>query len=358
MLDRLRIFAVPSVCLAFALFAMPVSGEEIPNGVLDGPDGIPYGTYTSAMQESARPLQEKLLEVERKAHGLALMSDRDLLTQAKAVYELEHRVIQLHLEVANTDLQILSPFERKALLYFSAHVYRDIRHHAERLYENMVRYADLKMPQSNGGQLRTEISHGTDSIYEPNFRSGKELSEREKADAYEKKVKDFLESGGNWKEIVRLDADFYKKMGAFTKLEYVLLARGGTIMVTTGKAGHLLLAKGRPVRAAGQIVFLKNLKGQVTLAIVTNASGNYKPDLLSAQQVANRLQRELNLSPEMIVVTKGEPLSTQIAKILMKVDGLPKAEAERQLKDLETKGTEILHGKEKYPVWACGGVFL
>ncbi|PIS10931.1 MAG: hypothetical protein COT73_06590, partial [Bdellovibrio sp. CG10_big_fil_rev_8_21_14_0_10_47_8] len=156
-----------------------------------------------------------------------------------------------------------------------------------------------------------------------NYRSDKKMTAQERKEAYEQKVASFLAEGGSLSEILLLNQVQYDKMGAVSRYEYVELA-DGRIFVTEGKAGHVLLAQGKTVKSAGQLVFVKNPKGQFSLAIVTNASGNYKPDLLSAELVAKRLSQETGLDSSRVVVTKGEPLSTQSVKILMKGMNFPK----------------------------------
>lgn len=333
-------------------------GADIPNGYVDGRTDVKYGTYYTKVQPSAQPFQERLKDLENKAYGLAAMFGNDPIVQSEAAHWLEFQIIRLHFDIADAPKTQLSNFERKALLYGTIKTYEDVRHHSERLYENMVRYIDHKIPGPNGQQVREENAEGKKSIYYPNYRSDKDLSDAEKEAAYKQKVDDFLKNGGSWDEMHRLDVNSIKKMGAYTYMEYAWLANGGHVMVTEGKAGHLLLAKGHPVKAAGQIVILKNKAGKITLVIVSNASGTFKPDLLNAQELADKLKVDLNLPQETFVVTKGEPLSTQAVKIYMKANGVAADTIKKKVKELEALSQSILTAKaERSALVNCGNVF-
>jgi len=346
---------------AFALlFSNAVFAAEIPNGYVDGRADVKYGTYYTKVQNSALPLQERLKDLENKAYGLAALFDKDPIIQSEATHLLEFQIIRLHLDIANASEKNLSAFERKSLLYASMNVYADIRHHAERLYENMVRYIDQKIPGPNGQQIREENTRGTRSIYFPNYRSDRDLADIEKNMAYKEKEKEFLESGGNWSEIKKLDAQSLRDLGPYTRVEYVELASNGEIMITTGKAGHLLLAKGEAVKSAGQLVFLKDNSGKFVMMIVSNASGTYKPDLLNAQELADRLSSKLKIPRELFYVTKGEPLSTQAVKIYMKANGITKEAIKEKVKELDSLSDEIIPNKKtraSFSIANCGRVF-
>lgn len=317
--------------------------DSIPNGYINGRTDVKYGTYTTVVQDSARPYQNRLKNLENKAYGLSKITGKANTEQSEAVYLLEFEVIRLHIDIANAPTTAMTDFERKALLYGTTQVYADVRHHSERLFENMVRYIDHKIPGPNGLQIREEVEKPKriESIYYPNYRSDELLSEEEKATQYDKKLSEFLADGGSMSEIKKLTPDFLASLSGFSRFEYVQL-EDGSIMVTEGKAGHLLLANGKAVKAAGQIIFVKNTAKQVTLMIISNASGSYKPDLFSVKMLSDEIQKKFNIPSESMILTQGEPLSTQAVKIYMKADKIDKELLAQKSKELEEKSKEIL----------------
>ena len=331
--------------------------EKLPNGVMDGRPDAKYGTYNTVVQESARGFQDQLLNLENKAFGLSKLADEDFIHQSEAVFHLEFEVIRLYREIADAPGSLVTEFERDSMLFNTVRAYKDVRHHSERLYENMIRFIDHAIPGPNGQQIRTEINNSTDheSLYYPNYRSDKDLTPAEKQQEYQKKLDGFLKKGGSLKEIKSFDAGLFRRLPEYSRFEYVWL-ESGAIMVTPGTAGHILLAQGAPVKSAGQIVIIKGKAPNSVMVIVSNASGNYKPDLLSAEQVAVVIGERFNIPGELVVVTKGEPLSTQEVKIYMKGQGVSPAEIDRKIQELENEGREILNPAPR-GISGCGEVF-
>lgn len=342
--------------LSLSLSAQAAPLADIPDGIIEGRTDVRYGTYGTTVQASARIFQKRLDELSNKAYGLARMSAAQPVAQSQAIYELEFELLRLQMDIANAPDSSISAYERKALLFGTARAYGDVRHHGERLFENMIRYIDVRLPGPNGQQIRTEVA-STYSVYDPNYRSDIDLSQAERDAMYDKKKKEFLAAGGSFEEIKNLDAQSVKAMGEYSRFEYVELP-GGTVKITEGKAGHILLAKGKSVKTAGQIVIVKDKKGEVILLVVSNASGSFKPDLIDAKNLADRLQRSLKVDAGLVLVTKGEPLSTQAVKIYMKADGVEKALISAKEKELDLFSKEILARKSASPAFSkCGSAF-
>jgi hypothetical protein len=236
--------------------------------------------------------------------------------------------------VANTPEGILTDFERSSMLYATVRAYQTVRHNAERLFEDMVRFIDVKIPGPSGLQFRTELKDTLDSIYLPNYRSDTSMTADERAAAYVKKLADFKAAGGDISEVKHLTPKVLAEMGEYTRVEYVV-RENNEIWISEGNAGHVLLAAGGGSKAAGQIVFLKNNQGQFTMLVVSNSSGNFKPDIFSAQSTADLLAKAVGLTHSRVVVTKGEPVSTQAVKVYSKGLGIAKDQIKERLNRLD-----------------------
>jgi hypothetical protein len=356
-----RIIQIIPLAIAIGLLTTSIaaiSGDStrpvIPNGHIDGRSDAKYGTYGSPMQDSARPYQDRLITLQNQAYGLAQLSGEQPVRQSELVFLLENEILGLHQDISNAPDGTLTPFERSSLLYGTVRAYQDARHHAERLYENMIRYIDLKIPGPNGQQIREEAEHGSEPLYSPNYRSDQDLTDKQREALYQKRLQDFQAEGGSMNEIQVLNAQALSAMPEYSRFEYVWM-KNGEVRITAGKAGHILLANGKQVQAAGQMVFLRNHAGVFTMAIISNASGSYKPDLLSAEQVTTKIIQLLNIPDSMVLVTKGEPVSTQSVKIYMKADSVDPAVMKKRIKELESRGRELLSPKMSEP--GCGGAF-
>ena len=323
------------------------SVSQMPNGYGDGLPNAIYGTYTTPVQPSAKVFQDQLALIERKAYGLPAIqapagSDPALkeIQMSEAIYVLENEIIRINRDIANSPKETMTDFERKALLFSSARAYEAVRHHAERIYEDMIRFIDVKLPGPNGLQIREELN-ASDCLYTCNYRTAQVLSAAEQDALYKKKLASFLAEGGSLLEIHRMTPEFAKTLGGYSRFEYTWL-ENGDLNVTPGKAGHILLAEGKVVKSAGQIVLVKSDAGEITMAIVTNGSGSYKPDLLSAQQLADHLARQLNIPEQQVIITKGEPVSTQAVSVYLKGLGTDKAIIKKRVSDLEAIGKSIM----------------
>jgi hypothetical protein len=351
------------------LLFVPLSprAETIPEGIIQGRTDVPYGTYGTVVQESARFYQDKIEALANRAYGLSQLVKEAPIAQAKAAYALEAEVLRLFLDISNAPRGNISDAERRMLLFHASRVYGDVRHHGERIFENMVRYIDQKLPGPNGQQIRSDPQKGVDgSLYAPNYRSDRTLTPEERAKLYQEKLNEFRAKGGDLNEVKVLKDSTVRTLGAFSRFEYVWMP-SGEIRITDGSAGHILLAGGESVKAAGQLILLKNNRGALVHLIVSNASGSYKPDLISAQNLADHiLQRVLDpaerspfLGPPEI--TKGEPMSTQAVKIYLKADGVAKDVAAKTLLEMEEATRKILPKATILPrlgaIGECGAVF-
>ncbi|MGZ3698343.1 MAG: hypothetical protein ACXWP5_09435, partial [Bdellovibrionota bacterium] len=337
--NRAAALALAMILGGLSAYAGEGSVEGMPNGYIDGREDAKYGTYYSTVQQSARPFQDRLLALENKAYGLSRLSSQEPAKQAEASYLLENEIVRLHEDISSAPTGAMSDFERQALLFGTVHAYSDVRHHSERLYENMIRTIDHKIPGPNGQQIRSEA--GAEVLYAPNYRTDRDLSEAERVELYAKRLGEFQAEGGSLQEIKVLSAKTLSELPRVSRMEYTWMA-DDEVRVTPGKAGHILLAGGKSVKCAGQIVLIKDRSGKFTMAIVTNASGSYKPDLLSAKRLAQKLEAELGIAPELVALTKGEPLSAQGVKIYMKAEKMDPALIKKKVKELEARGDEIL----------------
>ena len=291
---------------------------KLPDGYAPGLADAKYGTYGSIFktQEGVR-LQRRLDFLENKILGFSKLSDQDPIKQSESIYLLEAALFRLHLDIGFTGSQFLTPFEREALLYGTNRQMSSLRFHGERIFEDMVRFIDVALPGPNGIQIRRDLEGSLEALYETNFRTSTPLTEVEKQKLYTDKLNEFLKKGGVLSEMFVLNADSVSKMGAFTRLEYVV-RENGQIWATEGSAGHILLAEGKAVKSGGQIIILKDPAGKPTMIIISNSSGSYKPDVFSAQRTAADLAEMFKVEESVFVTTKGEPFSKQAVKIYSK----------------------------------------
>ena len=330
--------------LSSVAFSAAFDLSKVPDGYPEGREGVPYGAYSSVFGPIARFHDSHLELLQNKTHGLSKLSLADEVVQAEWVYYFEYLLLAVMEKISDSNL-VLTSFEREALLYRCTRIYRDIRGHAERLYESMIRLVDVALPGATGKQQPEEIPGTLDVLYAPNCRSEKCLSAEQRKAIYQQKLKEFIASGGSTLEMRVLEKNWVATSRSFTQLEYVLRPNH-EIWVTQGKAGHLLLAGGESALAAGQMAILKNKDGKVVFVVVSNASGNYKPDLYTAQRLAERIHQELGVPSERVVVTKGEPFSVQTVKIILKARKVDASVSAEKLREMEQQAAEILKAAE------------
>lgn len=336
---------VALVCCAIA-FGANFQLSNVPDGYPAGRPGAPYGSYGSVFGEGARGYDARLETLQMKIHGLSKLANADEVRQAELVYYLEYMLVAMFSSITHAT-EPMSSFEREALLYRVSRLYRDLRVHAERLYETMIRVVDVALPGATGLQQPLELPSTLEVLYAPNCRSEKCLTEEERKAIYQKKFQEFLAAGGAAAELTVLNSAWVSAAKDFTRVEYVVRANG-EIWITEGKAGHLLLAGGERASAAGQMAFFKDAKGKLIWIAVSNSSGNYKPDLFTAERLAQRLHEELLVPAERIVVTKGEPFSVQTVKVLLKARQTDAGISAAKIKEMEALAAEILKGPGRF----------
>lgn len=319
---------------------------SVPKGFQAGRDGATYGTYNSVFSENAQNLQKRLFNLENRVMGLSKISMEDPVMQSEAIYLLEAAIMKMNLDVANSSSSQLTGFEKHSMLYATSKLYSYVRTHAERLFEDMVRFIDVKLPGPNGLQFRTELSLTLENIYLPNYRSDIHLTQSQRDHNYQQKVAEFISKGGSLSELKVFSQAEFQKMKSYTRVEYVV-RENGELWMTEGTAGHVLLAGGGAVKSAGQFIVLKDHSGRATMLILTNASGNFKPDIFSAQQIADQLGKQLGLEYWQVIVTKGEPFTNQAIKVYSKGAQIDKSITQERLKRyeyIESKMKELDNG--------------
>lgn len=322
------------------LFAAPAWLEKIPPGYPAGKAGASAALYGSGLSIGAIPYGLALDAIQSKVYGVSLISRSDPLVHAELLYLLENLILYQLEKLADVPAETMTFFEKESLLFRTRELYRDIRTQSNRILETMLREVDIALPGTTGHQIRKEERTSLEPLYSPNYRSETPITSQQKWAAYESQLSTFKQKGGTLAEFQRLTPSSLAKLGRFTIVEYVVRSNW-EIWFTQGKAGHLLLALGKDVLSAGQILLMKNRDGLVTLMVITNASGNYKPDLFSAEIMRQRLQQEFWIREDVMIVTKGEPCSLQNLKILMKARGIAPDIQQKKMAEVAAARREI-----------------
>ncbi len=340
--------------LLVILIAVAGQAQRIVGGYREGRPNAVEGTYYSVMSPGANPYQAKAIDLENQAYGLAKIANQDPKAQSEKIYLLENQILRLNMDIAAASPDRLTIFERQALLALTAHSYALVRTNAERIFEDMIRFIDIQIPGPSGKQNRTELSD-RESMYEANYRVDDNLTQAERDTRYQKHLDAFIQKGGSPKEILTLSTRLVESFKPYTRMEYVWLL-DGRIQVTEGNAGHVLLAGGKPVKAAGQIIFLKDPQGKISMMVISNSSGNYKPDMLSVKGMAKALEKKLKVPSELIILTKGEPMSTQAVKVYSKGEGIDPLLVKKRIAGIEAQAVEI-RNQTTFSAMKCGLVF-
>jgi hypothetical protein len=314
--------------------------EKLPMRYAARPQSMSSGVMDSAFSSRAQEFQSHLTLIESKIYGL----NNDVMTnidQAEQVYYMEHLVLgyyQMLLDKPDTIGEF--EFERHALLYRTRHLYMALRHKAEELFEIMLREISMVLPGASGIQLPTILNLKGEFAYSPNYRYEHGISAEQARSEYKAKYNEFINRGGSLSELHTLSPDHLRQFKKFTSVEYAAKING-EIRVTEGDAGHTLLAEGQDVLAAGQILFLKDKLNNLRFLVVSNSSGNFKPDMYSVALFANRLAVTLNFPIQDVVLTKGEPMSFQTVKVMMKAEGAGKDEIKARAQEAQALGQKI-----------------
>lgn len=294
------------------------------------------GFIAETLQQEYRQL---LHRVKDKIYGVQFLGKKDQVRVLEAIYLLEHQVISILQDFYSHRGERLSQIEKDQLVSETLDLYRTLRFQAQFYFEFVIREIDVALPGATGLRIETVDPTGKKYLYYPNYRSDRFLSRSEQRIALEKKKKQFLDKGGNLDEIFTLDEKALRGFPTFSQLEYVML-ESGEIRVTFGKSGHLLLADGKAVRSAGQLVILQSSPGEPDLVIISNASGSYKPRSFAVKDSFSSENSLFSKTPKVFV--EGEPLSLQTYKIWMKVRGIDKAVSKQQARALQSQAERIL----------------
>lgn len=323
--------------------------NQIPDGYPDGRSEAPPGAYNTPFKYFKAD-SEKVYLLEKKVYGLAKMAKGDEVKQAIAAYYLENLTIGLLNQISEKEKKKNQAFEFEALKNRLRETYQKVRVFQERLYQAMLREVDVALPGPNGLQIRIQgqSADPLDVLYECNCRQDTIPTKEEQAAYYQKKLEKFLKGGGKLSELHVLDQKYLNALQGVTHQEYVERPNG-EIWVTEGKAGHVLLAEGGAVRSAGQIVVSKSKNGKISLLIASNASGTYKPDILSVNRMVEHLEEKYGIDRNNVQITEGDPLGTQTVEVLMKARGDSPEKIEMMAKTLEKNANKFrLH---PYPVF-------
>ncbi|MEK7356139.1 MAG: hypothetical protein AAB250_06795, partial [Bdellovibrionota bacterium] len=329
-----------SIALVLNLVVMtasagPLRFESLPEGLPAPRENSEVGVLGSAVSDPYAVYYQKLLDqVESKVYGLAMTAVETPISQAEKSYYVESISLGLVRALMNDKL-IASEHEREILLFRAIQIYEDSRVNGERIFEIMIRTIDAAKPGTSGIQLPTEMTDGS-VVYSPNYRYERELTAEEKTALYAQKVKEFTDAGGNLSEVKVMTKETVAALPEKSMVEFVEMA--SEIRFTTGSAGHILMAGGQDVLSAGTMMILKDRAGVPRLLVVSNSSGSYKPDLLPVDEFAAKMGSLLNVPAEQIVITKGEPTSTQTMKILLKASGMKPDEIKAIVSELKGTG--------------------
>lgn len=324
--------------------------NNLSDGIIAPRADVPLTTYNTEYAQTVSAQQDQLETIYRKIYGLDAIDSKDFQAKAEAVYLLENEIA---LFLQNIPTKKISSFERNSLLYRGIQAYKSLRTSAEQTYDNTLRLIDIALPGPGGPQIRVDAKKRF-ALYLPNYRSDVPLSDAEKKAFYDSKLSGFITDGGSLDEIKLLTGDdVLRDSKNLSTFEYVQL-ENGEVRFTAGSAGHLLLAAGSMVRAAGNIATVRDVDGKILLLVVSNSSGTFKPDIFSAEQTARTISRILKTPSNRVVVTRGEPFGLQNVKILLKADGLPKVKIEERLQSLRQK---VSQGQSTFINLKCEKVF-
>lgn len=286
--------------------------EKINDGYRAGRSDMPRAAYDNNLSNEAQPLQDEYAYLSKKVLGLQFLQLDSSFSLALLVTRLEIALLQLYIKTYDANINLS---EKNILGLDIIRNYQNLRFTNERLFEDTIRFIDLAIPGPNG--LQTSINLNSRRGYLPNYRTDEELTSEKRKSLLLERKEQYLKKAGNFNEIKNFSVELANSWNQVAYVEYVELVNG-KVKVTEGKAGHTLLADGNAVLAAGQIVVLKDKRGSPILLIISNASGNYKPDMLNTVVLARKIAKKLKLSEYQIISTKAEPLSTQIARLQQK----------------------------------------
>lgn len=339
--------------LALASAESPLFIKEVnslADGIISPRADVASANYNTQYSEVVATQQQQIESIYKKIYGLDQIDSSDFKTKAAAVYLLEHEIALFLQDIPSSKI---SSFERRSLLYKGVQAYKTLRSSAEQIYDNTLRLIDIALPGPGGPQIRIK-SKQRFATYLPNYRSDQPLEFSQKQAFYESKLSKFLSEGGSLNEIkILIDTQVLNDAPGLSTYEYVQLPNG-EIRLTKGSAGHLILAEGKMVRAAGNIAIVRDANSKISLLVVSNSSGTFKPDIYSAEQTARKIARLLKVPSERVVVTRGQPFGLQNLEILLKAEYHLKSEIESKLQSLKQ---QVSRGQQTFSALRCEKIF-
>ncbi|MES2963199.1 MAG: hypothetical protein V4760_04855 [Bdellovibrionota bacterium] len=316
--------------------AGPLKFEKLPDGLPAARENSEIGVLGSAVHDPYAVFYQKLLDlVESKVYGLTLTAVEAPVVQAEKIYYVESLALGLVRKILS-DKQIESQYEREILLYRALKIYGDARFSGERIFEIMIRAIDTAKPGTSGIQLPTEKADGS-VVYSPNYRYERELTAKEKRELYKQKLAEFTAAGGSLDEVKLMNPESISALPEKAMIEFVEMANG-QVRFTQGSAGHILMARGNDVRVAGTLMIVKDKAGVPRVVVISNSSGSYKPDLMPVDELAQKIARMLDIPFDQVLITKGEPTTTQTVKILLKATGVDGEVIKKAIGVMKTDG--------------------
>ena len=279
--------------------------------------GIGAGAARAQSQKEVRRDYKRLSrEVSRIAGGLETSLLRDDVKTATQLYRLEMKAVGLL--ARNAELDYADHEEKAQWMSSIRSLHDDVLLLQERVLEHTLDKLDRVLPGEPNRDLWAR--EGID-LYRPLFRTGTPDPSRppptreESRQVLARMQQDFLDGGGSDDDINWFGPKYLENVGSGELVEWVQL--GERIRVTAAGAKHPVIADGSSVRGAGSMKIYKDSKGEVILAVVSNSSGNYKPEVGSTIGLSDKLE-ELGVRRDRIVQTQILPGEPVIVKLLLK----------------------------------------
>ena len=239
------------------------------------------------------------------------LRERDVKV-AEALFGLETEAVALLEQVARTR------YTHPAVKLRALGDVRSLINRTLDLQERVLDHAIAELDRALPGEPERELTsrRGRDH-YRPLYRSDTPGAANRANDA--RILRDmreaFVQEGGSLEDIKTLDAVVLAELKSGVLYEWAQV--GKTLRLTSAGAKHPVIADGEDVRGAGSLKLYKAPDGEVILAVVSNASGNYKPGLGSTDGAVRRLI-ELGVAAQSVLTTSVQPTESTLIKLLLK----------------------------------------
>lgn len=340
----------------FCVFSDPVQKlnvKQLPKWVAKLPDGLPknFQSYGNSNENNSHEGNSLLFVSElldSKANGFVSSNQMPSDEELKNVYLLEAAIVDTIHQIANSPDFSLSVFDRSRLVYDLSQSYITVRTHAHRMSAWIQEELDRKLPGGTGLRYPVKYENSEECGFLLNCRTDKSVTSDQRKKFYEEKRKKFLASGGDLGEMFRLDLASVSKLSTLERLEYVQ-REDGDIWVSSGKAGHVLLAEGQPVKAAGQLLLVKSSGGQSVFVVASSGSGSYRPYRFSVDRFRSALSKAIGYPEAEILVTDEEPLAPLLLKLAHKARGTDPKVVDQIVSEIEKKRLKFVNFLKKNP---------